>query len=209
MKNFLLNIKFLRKCKTFPTSNGMTYIELIVVLGIWAVMSSIVMFDYQEFQAKVDIKSLASDIALKIVEAQKSALSGKWASGAPLDWKPSYGVYFDINSIPPGDNKSFIYFADLYNDKIYNDAPLDTINMTKGNYIDKIETCAISCLLINPAYLSITFKRPDSGVFFYSNVPLDPKDPINNFDYIKITIKSPKGAAALIKIYPSGRIQVN
>ena len=95
------------------------------------------------------------------------------------------------------------------NDKIYNSALLDTIDITKGNYIDKIEACAISCPPINPAYLSITFKRPDSGVFFYSDVLLDPKDPINNFDYIKITIKSPKGAAALIKIYPSGRIQVN
>ena len=70
MINFLRKIKLLRKCKTFPTSNGMTYIELIVVLSIFAVMTSIVLFDYGGFQAKVDIKNLASDVALQIVQAQ-------------------------------------------------------------------------------------------------------------------------------------------
>ena len=55
----------------------MTYVELIVVLSIFSVMTSVVLFNYNEFQAKIDIKVLANDIALKIVEAQKSALSGK------------------------------------------------------------------------------------------------------------------------------------
>ena len=47
----------------------MTYIELIVVLSIFAVMSSVVIFNYGLFQARIDIKNLASDIALKFVEA--------------------------------------------------------------------------------------------------------------------------------------------
>ena len=37
MIKFLLKIKLLRKCRAFPTSNGMSYVELIVVLAIFAV----------------------------------------------------------------------------------------------------------------------------------------------------------------------------
>ena len=65
------------KLKIGNYNRGMTYVELIVVLSIFSIMTSVVLFNYGAFQAKVDIKNLASDIALKIVEAQKSALSGK------------------------------------------------------------------------------------------------------------------------------------
>src|SRR3989344_4561547 len=86
---------------------GMTYVELIVVLSIFSVMTSIALFDYNKFQAKVDIKVLANDIALKIVEAQKSAMSGKIPiQNISSTWKPSYGIYFDL-----ADGKNFIYFA--------------------------------------------------------------------------------------------------
>ena len=48
------------------TNRGMTYVELIVVLSIFAVLSSVAIFNYGSFQDKVDIKNLGSDIALKI-----------------------------------------------------------------------------------------------------------------------------------------------
>ncbi|MSU44700.1 type II secretion system protein [Candidatus Nomurabacteria bacterium] len=195
---------------------GMTYVELIVVLGIFAVMSSIVMFNYGEFQAKIDIKNLASDIALKIVEAQKSSLSGKLSIPPPIisSWKPSYGIYFnsslalDIDGIPF--NKKFIYFADLDNANGYNivTEKLDTISIMKGYFIDKIDRCTgTDCSPIVPiSPLAITFKRPDSSVSFKDSTGTTLA---SGFDYIKITIKSPKASTAAIKIYPSGRIQVN
>ena len=125
-------MKLLRKCKTFPTSNGMTYVELIVVLSIFAVLSTVVIFNYGDFQAKVDIKNLASDIALKAVEAQKSSLNGvlPLAGYNPATWKPSYGVYFDMNA-----PKQFIYFVDLNNSGDYQtNELLDTISITKNNW---------------------------------------------------------------------------
>ncbi len=198
-------IFYFKDLKFNKLNRGMTYVELIVVLSIFAVMSSIVIFSYGDFQAKVDIKNLASDIALKIVEAQKSALSGKLPVSPPANWKPSYGVYFNTSTSTL--QKQFIYFADLDNDKIHNQTALDTISITKGNYIEKIETCISStCNLINPTFLSITFKRPDSRAVFssLSNIELSA-----NFNYVQITIKSPKTASAKIKIFPSGRIQVN
>src|SRR3989344_6451778 len=116
MKNNLLKIKNCFKPRRFGRGSdytsglkigdlrrGMTYVELIVVLGIFGVISSVVMFNYGEFQDKVEIKNLASDIALKVVEAQKSAMSGKLPVNPPSGWKPAYGVYFPSVSV---DNKS-------------------------------------------------------------------------------------------------------
>jgi len=202
------NFKFvIRNCQ-----KGMTYVELIVVLSIFAVMSSIVLFNHGKFQAKVDIKNLANDIALKIVEAQKSAMSGKWNTNAPSGWKPSYGVYFDL-SVP----NHFIYFADFVDINKQYDAGsgcstgggecLDDIEITKGK-ISKIEECLIgdcSSSASISSSLSITFTRPNSGAVFY-----DSGGELTGFDYMQITVSSADSSFnGYIKIYPSGRIQVN
>lgn len=211
MIDFLLKIKLLRKCKTFPTSNGMTYVELIVVLSIFSALSSVVAFNYGDFQARVDIKNLASDIASKVVEAQKSSLDGKWNSYANADWKPGYGVYFDTSTLTS--KKKIIYFADLNNNNLYGGGGpvcasaecLDEINITKNNFISNIDKCSTSsCASGSNAItsLGITFSRPSSSAFFTGAT-------ISGSEYVQITIASPKGATALIKIYPSGRVQVN
>ena len=195
-------MKLLRKCKTFPTSNGMTYVELIVVLSIFAVLSTVVIFNYGDFQAKVDIKNLASDIALKAVEAQKSSLNGvlPLAGYNPATWKPSYGVYFDMNA-----PKQFIYFVDLNNSGDYQtNELLDTISITKNNYISRIDKCSnATCTLPTSVNLfSVAFKRPDSSAIFTGLS-------VTGSEYDQVTVASPKGVITLIKLYPSGRVQIN
>lgn len=200
-------------------NRGMSYVELIVVLGIFAVLSSVVMFNYGDFQARVDIKNLASDIALKIVEAQKSSINGVLPlSGYVSTWKPAYGAYFNSSSVLDIDsislNKKFIYFVDLDNSYSYNGLPsctttecLDKIIITKNNYIFRIDKCT-DTTCTSPTTINnfvVVFKRPDSGANFLTNPSLT----FTGSEYIQITIKSPKGATALIKIYPSGRAQVN
>ena len=179
----------------------MSYIELIVVLSIFAVISSIMMFNYGNFQAKVDIKNLASDIALKIVEAQKSSLSGLLPTQIPTvsPWKPSYGVYFDITT-----PKQFIYFVDLNNLNGYEAGEvLNTISITKNNSISELRVFGAGCpATVNN--LNIVFRRPDSSAIITSSPALS-----CTISYVQITIISPKGATALIKLYLSGRVQVN
>ena len=196
--------------KKIKKNKGMTYVELIVVLSIFAVMSSIVLFNHNKFQAKVDIKNLANDIALKMVQAQKDAMSGKWNTNAPSGWKPSYGVYFDL-SVP----NHFIYFADFVDINKQYDAGsgcstgggecLDDIEITKGK-ISKIEECSTEdCLspVSTPNPLSITFTRPNSGASFSPNLSA-------SSNYIRTTISSSDGSFnGYIRVYPSGRIQVN
>jgi len=194
-------------------NRGMSYIELIVVLSIFATISSIMMFNYGDFQAKVDIKNLASDIALKIVEAQKSSLSGLLpppAQGSLVipGWKPSYGVYFN----PVSDNKSFIYFSDLNNDTQYDGFNcvgtgecLSKITITKNNSLSRLDVFYqgdSTPYSLND--LTITFSRPNSGAVIRSSTAFT-----SSISYVQVTIVSPKATTAKIKLYPSGRVQIN
>lgn len=187
-------------------NRGMTYVELIVVLSIFSVLSSVAIFNYGAFQARVDIKNLASDIALKIVEAQKAALSGILPqAGAPSStWKPSYGIYFDTTT--PETAKQFIYFVDSNSDKNYTLIPneaLDTVSITKNNSISEIKVVYQDNSISTPNNLNITFSRPNSGAFLYSSGVQ-----LLNVSYVQITVLSPKGATSLIKLYPPGRVEV-
>ncbi|MEI7709528.1 MAG: type II secretion system protein [bacterium] len=205
----------IQKNKRAFLQSGMTYVELIVVLSIFAVMSTIVFFNYGEFQAKVDIKNLASDIALKIVEAQKSAVAGTLPPLAQQGvissaWRPSYGVYMN----PGVNNKIFTYFTDLENatqNGLYDSSTcpgsgecLENITITKGNTISKIEVFYTNGTnaLIND--VNISFVRPSLSAVIKSSSAF-----VSVISYVKISIASPRSAVSSIKVYTSGRIQVN
>ncbi len=185
---------------------GMTYVELIVVLSIFSVMTSIVIFNYGKFEEKVNIKVLANDIALKIVEAQKSSMAGLWNTNAPLDWKPSYGINFNTSN--DTNKKNFIYFTDLNADAYYRDLScsgecLDRISITKGDYVSELGIIGDGCpATVNN--LNIVFKRPNSSAIITSDPAL-----LCNIFYVQISISSPQLLNAKIKVYPSGRIQIN
>ncbi len=193
----------------------MTYVELIVVLSIAAILSSISLFNYKLFQDKVEMKTLANDVALKITEAQKASISGKLPVGAYLGWRPSYGIYFPQQLTPATNNKSFYYFTDLLpsptpDKRLGSISPcpgtecLNVINMTRGKYISSIKSYIGNTGTDFNAPLHITFTRPNSGADFY-------KDNLQflGIDYIEIALSSANNnTTALIKIYPSGRVQI-
>ncbi|MBI3888492.1 type II secretion system protein [Candidatus Nomurabacteria bacterium] len=209
-------IYFFRKLKSYKLkaisyklNKGMTYIELIVVLIIFTIMSSVVIFNYGDFQSRIDLKNLASDIALQVVAAQKASLSGLQPVQIPTvsPWKPAYGIYFNSSGV---NSKSFVYFVDLDNSNFASGGNCtgECVNyfaITKGNYVSRIDSYvgAVATSITNP--ICVTFKRPNSSaIFSYSDGTT-----VTGFDYMQITVSSPKGKTSLIKIYPSGRIQVN
>lgn len=194
----------------------MTYVELIVVLSVFSILLGIAMYNHGKFQDKVAIKNLANEVALKIVEAQKSSTSGKWHSSAGVSWKPSYGVYFQPAS--PGSNRSFIYFADVDQDKGYTTSDssfcptpgtsgnrcLEKISLNRENTIGSLDLFYVGASSSVLTDLTVTFTRPDSSATILSTPA-----PTGTIDYAQITVASPSNLSAKIKIYPSGRIQIN
>ncbi len=201
---------FFKKLKGYELNRGMSYIELIVVLSIFSVLSTLVMFDYIDFQDKINIKNLASDIALKISKAQKASIFGKFPSAEQQleitsTWKPSYGLYFDLES----DDKSFIYFVDLNNNNLYEGTNctgecVDKINITNDNFISSIDVVYQDSTLQRITDLALSFVRPSVGTVIETSTLLQP-----NISYILITIISPRNFESTIKLYLSGRIEIN
>jgi len=201
-------------------NKGMTYVELIVVLSIFAVISSVTMFNYGSFQAKVDIKNLTSDIALKLVQAQKYSTSGKLPpltqQGLISDiniWKPAYGVYF--NTTNETNKKKFVYFTDINSDNNCDSSCasflsggefLEKIDINKGNFISKLEIIdSNNSVCATLTGLTVLFRRPNSE----AKIKTEPTSSCIT-SYIQITVSSPASTPVTSKIlvYPSGRIEI-
>ncbi|MEZ4103217.1 MAG: type II secretion system protein [Candidatus Paceibacterota bacterium] len=110
--------------KKFLSTNknsGMTFIELVVVMGIFTAISATVLFNYRDFSDGVQLQNLAQEIALQGKRAQTLASQGRFPrlsqvqqsdidSGngdfLPIDWVSSYGLAFDTENLP----KSFVFY---------------------------------------------------------------------------------------------------
>lgn len=109
---------------------GMTFLELVVVLGIFGAIAATVLFNYGDFSANVKLQNLAQDVALQIKKAQTDAVSGRnpisdlsitqsqnLSTLIPGDWTPSYGVAFTTDSgLWTGDGRGFIYYFNSSSD---------------------------------------------------------------------------------------------
>ena len=193
----------------------MTYVELIVVLSIFSILSTVVVFNYNAFQAKIDLKNLASDIALQIVQAQKSSTAGMLPSIAQqalisASWKPSYGVYFNTSGTVKGaSTKNFMYFSDLNGDSYFNYSDctgecISKYTITKPDTISSVSVVGSgTCPQITD--LTVVFKRTQSGAIFSTTTPLG----TCVIQYAQINITPTSGPSSNIQVYSSGRIQIN
>ncbi len=99
---------------------GVTLIEMIVVVAIIAMVSSVIIFNYSDFSSNVSLRNLTQDVALNIRRAQTYATSVRPIEA--LDGQSSrnfsgYGVSFGVGEYAssPADpmQKQFVLFADI------------------------------------------------------------------------------------------------
>ncbi len=97
--------------------SGFTLVELVVVIGILILVSSIILFNYNDFNSNVSLENLSQDIALTIRQAQTLAIGVKGVGTGTNATFPGYGIHFQLpaDKANPnlGGDKSFIYFADI------------------------------------------------------------------------------------------------
>ena len=87
--------------------SGFTLIELIVVITIFAALTSVVLFNFSGFDESIKLQNLAQQIALQIRRAQTAGSQGEVpVVSTPVNWKPTYGIYFESQS------QMFTYFVD-------------------------------------------------------------------------------------------------
>jgi len=198
-----------------------TLIELIVVMGIIAVLSTVVVVSQTNFNKTMLLSNAAYDVALAIRSAETYGLGSR--TTGTIKQNSGYGVHFE-----PG-TKSFIIFAD-------NDSPADGChkvpatgpsapNATPGNcvYVAASDvlvqtltlgnntTIADACVLSNSGWtcaptltkLDMVFARPNTETYLSKNGVYAAD---NTKAYVKLT--SPQGGASYVCIYKTGVISV-
>ncbi len=110
---------FFTKNKIVAT-RGVTFLELMIVMSIFGIMSSVVLFRYNDFNAGISLTNTVQEIALRVQQAQSDAINGvipKYVMNpssqttdqdpVPGNWRSTYGVFFSTSHAD-----QFIYFFD-------------------------------------------------------------------------------------------------
>ena len=96
--------------KLIVSKSGFTLVEMIVVISIIALISTIMLTNYRGGQKESTLQRAAQQVVSDLRRAQNMAISTK-----ELGTTYGYGVYFNSSGYPT----SYILFADADNDKYY------------------------------------------------------------------------------------------
>ncbi len=183
-------------------TKGFTLIELIVSIAIFAIMTSLLLSKYGNFNQGILLTNLAYDVALTIRNAQSYGLNVKSSDRASNLFDYPYGVHFDAN------NEVFTFFADVNSNGDYNN-PGDTIvsdtRIKRGSQIGNL--ClgtSVNCTPVSK--LNIIFKRPDPNALFNAKTAAN-ADVTGN--YAEITLKANDGSIKVVVVRSTGQIAVN
>jgi len=95
--------------KKTKISRAFTLIEMLFVLAIFGILTSVVLFEYANFNSQIIMNNTVYEVALTTRQAQVYALGTRQQEGLEGFYN-RYGVYFDLNK-SDGD-KNFIFFID-------------------------------------------------------------------------------------------------
>ncbi len=219
-----LNTNKLIKIKNTQYKSGLSMIELIVTVGIFVMITTVVLASYPKFGSRIVLDNIAYQIALSIRQTQTYGLSVKEFSTVGVF--PGYGIYFPF---PANDNKSFTIFADIDGDNKYNLSGCGVVgseclekftiqssemiyalcgNLKKDGIakFSKISDISgvVGCGSINSLHVSFTRPDPDANVTAY----LGGTSYDSSYSDVEIVISNPRGDVKTIVIWPTGQIYV-
>lgn len=209
----------------------MTLVEMMVVLSIFGILSTIIMFDYGKFNSSLSMQNLADDIALNVREAQGYAIGARSLPG--LGFFNGYGIHFTTASPSPsntinGSNKSFIFFTDIAPSNSSGNKKYDfssgtvcgspntqnecykIVNITSTDYISGIYLNENTTPIASSASVDVVFTRPyPEANFCYKTSPSGSCD-TQSYSSITIRVANARTSAVKnIKISNTGQISVN
>lgn len=176
-------------------NKGFTLLELLVVLAIFIIITSIVLANYPLFKDGISLKKTAQQIAIAIHEAEVYAMAVKSFN----DQFSGYGAHFESGS------SSFVLFSDIDDDNVY-DAGTEEVKIYAIQTNDKIyDLCGNQnspapdvCGL---ASVDIIFLRPNPIVILNGAGSPGLSD-------IEIYLKSPREKIKKIIVFASGQVSI-
>lgn len=188
-------------------NKGFTLAELIIVVAIIAVISTLALFNSAKLNSSVLLSDTAYEISLIIRDAQVSGLGAKVLATGGVATTSNQGIYID-----PFAPTKIIFFSDLNNDNKYNVSEESQIynieNKRAGQILGvcKLDAGVTTCTSSTFLDLNIIFKRPNPEAYFYytqGGVSAE------YFGSVVINIGFPGGECKSIIVYKTGAIQID
>ncbi len=211
MKHETLNFKL-------ETGDGFTLVELIVSVGIFVMMTALLVARYGTFNQSVLLTNLAYDVALTIRTAQTYGLSIK---GQGSSFQNIYGVEFSTDTAIDGNpsfslpkNGEIVLFASRNGNSTRDpgeDVTGGTYALKRGAKISSmcvgsgpgVSTCTP---FSDPQTIDISFKRPDPDSLICV-VSSDSSCTIL-YPYAEITLQATDGSTRVVSVRRNGQISV-
>ena len=188
---------------------GFTLIELIVVTGILALISSLILANNNRFGGETLLRNLAYDIALSVRQAQVYGIAVR--RFADDEFNTGYGMYFNKDTAT-----TYVLFADAYpgggGNGLYDPGEnelVEATTMQKGFHI--ADLCATSdgvSEICGIDTLHILFKRPEPDAYISINGVSGTLNPTALHERGRIIIESPRGDRFSVVVEATGQISV-
>lgn len=178
--------------KRLTASRGFTLMEMVVTVGIFALISTVVIVRNAQFDNETLLQNLAYDVALSIRQAQQFGVNVRASDGV---FEGAYGAHFDAEST------TYFAFIDMDEDGVYDEPEelVETYSLGRGATIGAIchvQAGGDDCSL---GRLDIVFRRPD------------PDAVINNGAISQATVElisGRKDGTRIISIESTGQISI-
>ncbi len=205
--------KFHASSFPFYSNSGFSLIEMVVVIGIFAVLSSVVFANYGDFNVKASLDNLTHQVALYVRQAQVYGIS---VSSTYSEFK-GYGVYFSASS---ADQKTFIFFNDQNGNGRYDpmsspcsgdpsDECVEKIKVQSGDYIYQIWA---NQKTLSPGTeleaVHIVFTRPNPDARILGINKSDGSTFAGQIADVEIYLKSAREAVKRIVVWSTGQVAV-
>ena len=205
----------MKRLRTLSHSAGFTLAEMLTVVAVFVILTSVVLFNSRQFGEVILLENLAYDVAISVRQAQTYGLAVREAPGAGNSFDVAYGVHFSAT-----DTTHFKLFADLDRDGVFDDpsggscigvcdSVVEEYTVRRGNTISLVcasqspstQHCTTSPSPNNISSVDVTFNRPNPDALIAS-------ERLNTYDSAVIYVRSPSALIRLVKIQSTGQISV-
>ncbi|PKL72412.1 hypothetical protein CVV26_01970 [Candidatus Kuenenbacteria bacterium HGW-Kuenenbacteria-1] len=179
------------------SSKGFSIIELIVVISIIGLMSTVMFANYRQGERNTALEYTAQEMAQDIRKAQNLSLAGAQLNG---EFTYGYGIHFDKNN-----RTEYFIYGDV-------GAQNKNENIPVYQYHNKEDEKIIPNPIVLPSNIEIKDMDVDIDIFF---APPDPVTYINGVFTagtkieIKICFITDNTKCKTIKVTTAGRVEVN
>lgn len=191
-------------------SAGFTLVELLIVLGVFAVLTGVVLGNYRTYDSNALFANASEDVVLALRQAQVYGAGAKENTavcGTGTKFECAYGVFFSKAGAAA---HGITVFADNNNNRVYDNGSDPIVSGATVSWPTTISVTGLQCggTVCSTDVASVTFRRPNPDAFIADVGVSSPSLP-SPYNLLTVTLTDSKaGKTAIVKITRAGQISI-